>query len=178
MRLVSERRGLATLFAVSCLVGMASQADAQSAATTAGETRDSPPSHATAAEAGTGEIRVDRPLSDVHTGWRFIGTAAALEGQPGSAQPTRPRDSVLNGVLIGAGIGALLGLIPDYYDDCEECHDSLYASIAVGAGIGLLVDALRNSRPAVAPSQSGKPLELRLAMGRGRIAFGGLIRWR
>lgn len=78
-------------------------------------------------------------------------SASAAFGPAESAAPQpKQRDSLLNGVLIGAGIGALLGLIPDYYDDCEECHDSLYASIAVGAGIGLVVDLLRSDRNAIA----------------------------
>lgn len=54
----------------------------------------------------------------------------------------RRNDRVWNGLLIGAAAGALGGLIPDHLDDCEECHDSLYGSIAVGAGTGLLIDAL------------------------------------
>ena len=80
----------------------------------------------------------------------LLDSAEALARAQNTAQSPKRRDSVLNGVLIGAGIGALLGLIPDYYDDCEECHDSLYASIAVGAGIGLVVDLLRSdTRPAL-----------------------------
>jgi hypothetical protein len=39
-------------------------------------------------------------------------------------------------VLTGAGIGALAGTIPDYYDDCEECHDSLYVSTVVAPQSG------------------------------------------
>ena len=88
------------------------------------------------------------------------------------------RDSVLNGVLIGAGIGALLGLIPDHYDDCEECHDSLYGSIALGAGIGLLVDLLRNKKQAPAPSHKEDGLRLGVAVSRGAVGFGGRIAWR
>ena len=61
----------------------------------------------------------------------------------------RRHDPLWNGILIGMGIGAVAGLIPDYYDDCEECHDSLYGSIAFGAGVGLLVDALIRSRRVV-----------------------------
>jgi hypothetical protein len=95
-----------------------------------------------------------------------------------TAPPPKSRDSVLNGVLIGAGIGALLGLIPDYYDDCEECHDSLYASIAVGAGIGLVIDLLRSDARPTSPSQSDGRLRLGVAGGRRAIAVRGALAWR
>ena len=94
--------------------------------------------------------------------------SAAMEkaaAQATATQPRRHHDSVLNGVLIGAGIGALVGLVPDYYDDCEECHDSLYISTAVGAGIGLLIDALRMT-PATAPSIANRPFDMRFSTGR------------
>ena len=54
----------------------------------------------------------------------------------------RRNDGVWNGLLIGTAAGALGGLIPDYLDDCKECHDSLYGSIAVGAAAGVIIDAL------------------------------------
>jgi hypothetical protein len=95
-----------------------------------------------------------------------------------TAQRTRRHDSVLNGVLIGAGVGALLGLIPDYYDDCEECHDSLYASIAVGAGVGLLIDLLRTEKQTVSPAQSDGAFRLGIAAGPTSAGLGGTIRWR
>lgn len=70
----------------------------------------------------------------------------------------RRHDPLWNGILIGMGIGAVAGLIPDYYDDCKECHDSLYGSIAFGAGVGLLVDALVRSGRLVyrAPGKEGR----------------------
>lgn len=75
--------------------------------------------------------------------------ASAAEGEPPPQATVRRNDPLWNGLLIGAAAGALLGLIPDHYDDCEECHDSLYASVAVGAGVGLLIDALhRKTTPA------------------------------
>jgi hypothetical protein len=108
----------------------------------------------------------------------------ALEPAAGlaiDAQASAPvlvkRDSVLNGVLIGAGVGALLGLIPDHFDDCEECHDSLYWSIAVGAGVGLVVDLLRNPKPA-GPPPGGDGLRIGLAVGPRTAGVGGRIRWR
>lgn len=54
----------------------------------------------------------------------------------------RHSDRLWNGLAIGTAAGALGGLVPDYYDDCEECHDALYGSIALGAGVGLLIDVL------------------------------------
>ncbi len=107
-----------------------------------------------------------------------LDTAEALARAQSPAPSHRQRDSVLNGVLIGAGVGALLGLIPDYYDDCEECHDSLYASIAVGAGVGLVVDLLRSgTRPALRP-QSDDRFQMNIAGGRRAVGVRGIFRWR
>lgn len=102
-----------------------------------------------------------------------LSVSAAQE----TPNPTR-RDSLLNGVLIGAGVGALVGLIPDRYDDCEECHDSLYASIGVGAGVGLLVDLLRVESNAA--SSAGPRTSLWLGVGppSARLRVGGVVRWR
>jgi len=104
-------------------------------------------------------------------------SAVAIGAGQEAPAPTR-RDSVLNGVLIGAGVGALAGLIPDHYDDCEECHDSLYASIGVGAGVGLLIDALRVK--STASSQSGPQTSLLLGVGSrsSRVRVAGIVRWR
>ena len=106
-----------------------------------------------------------------------LSSATAIGGRREAQAPAR-RDSVLNGVLIGAGAGALAGLIPDHYDDCEECHDSLYASIGVGAGVGLLIDALR-VKPTATP-QSGPQTSLLLGVGSRsmRVRVAGVIRWR
>ena len=108
---------------------------------------------------------------------RWSTSAVAIGAGQEAPAPAR-RDSVLNGVLIGAGVGALAGLIPDHYDDCEECHDSLYASIGVGAGVGLLVDALRVK--STASSRSGPETSLVLGVGERstRVRIGGIVRWR
>lgn len=54
----------------------------------------------------------------------------------------RRRDSVLNGLVIGAAIGAIPGiywLIADPNECTGLCPED-YASIAVGAGVGALID--------------------------------------
>jgi hypothetical protein len=86
-------------------------------------------------------------------------------------------DPLWNGPLIGAAAGALLGLIPDYYDDCEECHDSLYVSMAVGAGVGLLVDVLRRERQTVYQAPAGGGIQFGLAVGRGRMGLAARVSW-
>ena len=117
-------------------------------------------------------VRPDMPSRSLFAATQSVGQAQS------AAQTPKRRDSVLNGVLIGAGIGALLGLIPDYYDDCEECHDSLYASIAVGAGIGLVVDLLRsNTRPSLR-SPSDDRFRMSIAGGRRAVGVSGVVRWR
>jgi len=70
---------------------------------------------------------------------------------------TRGRDSLMNGALIGAGVGALLGGVLAAGDDCDQTDDfggacglvggpAVGAGILVGAlcgaGIGVVVDAL------------------------------------
>ena len=53
------------------------------------------------------------------------------------------------------GSGTVYGLWIDQYDDCEECHDALWGSIAVGALAGLAIDAIKPAwRPAVLPPAS------------------------
>ena len=105
----------------------------------------------------------------------FVAAPNAAIVQSSSAQRTG-RDSVLDGVLIGAGIGALAGLIPDHYDDCEECHDSLYASIAVGAGVGLIVDLLRGRKPMAPPR--ARNVQLGASFPRHGAGVVGRVRWR
>jgi hypothetical protein len=95
-----------------------------------------------------------------------------------ASRTSERRDSVLNGVLIGAGIGALFGLIPDHYDDCEECHDSLYGSIAVGAGVGLIVDLLRHPKSTASPSRVDNGVQLDVTVGRRAVGLRGRFAWR
>jgi hypothetical protein len=167
MRLLSGCRPFTTTLAVFCFAVMASRLEAQPSENVGGEPQTSPLSRMI----GSGL------LPELRGGGLLSAAVQALESGQGAAQPAKARDSVLNGVLIGAGIGALVGLIPDYYDDCEECHDSLYASIAVGAGVGLLVDLLHNSKQAASPSQPNDALHFRAAIGRRAIGLGGTLRW-
>jgi hypothetical protein len=109
---------------------------------------------------------------------------ASLFEQSGSAPQTATagrqstsRDAVWDGLLIGAGVGAALGLIPDHYDDCSECHDSLYASVAVGAGVGLLVDLLR-SGGRTSSTTSNDDVRLHVIVGPTNVRVGGSMRWR
>src|SRR4030095_15789725 len=57
----------------------------------------------------------------------------------------RHNDAIWNGLVTGLGIGALFGLVPDYLDDCEHCHDSLYYSAAIGMVAGIGIDLLFRS---------------------------------
>jgi hypothetical protein len=72
----------------------------------------------------------------VEAGEREIATADIRQVQ------WRRQDSVLNGLLIGAAVGAIPGiywLIADPNECTGLCPED-YASIALGAGIGALID--------------------------------------
>jgi hypothetical protein len=158
MRPQSRQRVLATMLTALCLGALASRAEAQGAASRPHEIGDN----------GRSIVTVLPPPETSDIG----------RLPPPAAQNPTKRDSVLNGVLIGAAVGGLLGLIPDHYDDCEECHDSLYASIAVGAGVGLLVDLLRDGRKGVSPSRSDSGVRFDVAIAPNSVGVGGRVRWR
>ena len=106
--------------------------------------------------------------------------ARAIDLAGAQDQPVVParRDPLWNGLLIGAAIGGALGLIPDYYDDCEECHDSLYASIAVGAGVGLLVDALRGQRRNGSSPSADDRVQIAAVSSRRGVGVRATVRWK
>jgi hypothetical protein len=104
----------------------------------------------------------------------FVPSAATFL-QP-SPKPPAKQDPLWDGLLIGAGVGALFGLIPDHYDDCEECHDSLYGSIAVGAGVGVLIDFLRRPKSSSAPMTRDR-VRLTPTFGRGSVGLRGRLAW-
>jgi hypothetical protein len=101
----------------------------------------------------------------------------ALQSQPAPAPRAKRRDSVLDGVLIGASVGFAVGLFADYYDDCEECHDALWGSIAYGAGIGLGLDLLLGARNTVSPPTPNRPV-VQLGVGKKGVGVRGSISWR
>jgi len=87
----------------------------------------------------------------------------------------RREDSVLNGALIGAGVGG--GLALTYFLD-NECRDdpACYVAVGVNAGVGALagmgIDALIHRNVTVyAPSTAGPPHTFALVplAGRGRV---------
>jgi hypothetical protein len=155
MTLRSQPLLLATLVVAMSTVGLARQADAQLAS-------------------------ADPVVFDATRVARLLERPAVggLEPVQDSGTPTRKRDSLWNGLAIGAGVGALVGLIPDYYDDCEECHDMLYVSIAAGAGIGLVVDLLRSGKQPASPSSSQSGFRMNMAVNRRVVGVTGRFVWR
>ena len=129
----------------------------------------------TAAEAQPASIVDAKPLLLRESVWQESHFGSLVLADSAATQ-IRSQDSVLNGVLIGAGVGGVLGLIPDYFDDCEECHDSLYASIAVGAGVGLLIDLLRRDNRPTDSAVPGVPVQLAITVR--SVGVLGAIRWR
>ena len=74
-----------------------------------------------------------------------IGTAAPAAAQAAAQPPTatsRQPDSLLNGILIGAGVGAIPGiywLVADPNECTGLCAED-YVAIGVGAVVGGLID--------------------------------------
>jgi hypothetical protein len=84
---------------------------------------------------------------------------------------TRDRDSLWNGILIGAGVGAAVGMLiaPPAFcgNNDSECATIVRVAIGLpaiagGVGIGALVDGLQ-SRDASMPFTNGRVTRPRLA---------------
>jgi hypothetical protein len=100
-----------------------------------------------------------------------------------SASQPRRRDSLWNGVLLGAGAGALLGAVGGHaLLDCSTCSAGFNVSLTfgvigagAGAGIGAGIDALRHTRAPI-PGALG-PITVKPRLGRGQRAVVMLIRF-
>ena len=109
-------------------------------------------------------------------------TAGPPSPRRASGAPLQRRDSLWNGVLIGAGLGALAGAVGGQAAlECSECagfNVPLTFGVigaGVGAGIGAGIDALRHSHSA-APGTYGRVTVMPL-LGRGRRAVVAAFRF-
>ena len=107
--------------------------------------------------------------------WVWIGTAAPAAAQEAAQPPTAPSrqaDSLLNGILIGAGVGAIPGiywLVADPNECTGLCAED-YVAIGVGAVVGGLIDRAITrkvtAQQAGASSRSTRHLLIRPFVGR------------
>jgi uncharacterized protein YcfJ len=88
---------------------------------------------------------------------------ASADNQPPTLQ--HRKDSLWNGVIVGAGLGALVGTLVSFaVSDCSECSGfNVPLTFGVlgagaGAGIGAGIDAWRQNRSPVtiAPKKAGR----------------------
>lgn len=107
--------------------------------------------------------------------WIWMTAAAAAQAAAQSPTATsRQADSPLNGILIGAGVGAIPGiywLIVDPNECTGLCPED-YAAIAVGAVLGGLIDRAVTRKVTVyeagASSRSSRRLLIGPLVGRKR----------
>ena len=90
--------------------------------------------------------------------------AAAAEFSPGSLRVSQRRDTLWNGVAIGAGLGALAGALGGATAiECSECAGFNVPltfgglGAAAGAGIGAALDALRHAPAATRATTDRRP---------------------
>ena len=74
-----------------------------------------------------------------------VSAASAQTSQPHMVE-VRQSDSLLNGALIGAGVGVASGLgfctLMEPWENCRDDFGSMAKVGAIGAGIGIAIDAL------------------------------------
>jgi hypothetical protein len=105
----------------------------------------------------------------------IVFAALTLGGRPAHAQA---RDSLLNGTVIGAAVGAGLGVALTHAVRDSDLVFSQYARGALvfgamGAGVGIGMDALLNrAAPGVAPKG------MRIAPAVRRDVAGAVVNWR
>ena len=106
----------------------------------------------------------------------MVFTALALGERPAHAQG---RDSLLNGTLIGAAVGAGTGVaFTHVVRDTEGAGQYVYGAFVfggLGAGIGLGVDALLNR---TLPGPGVTPRRVLIAPTLWRHVAGVVVRWR
>ena len=109
--------------------------------------------------------------------WAWIGPATPAAAQAAAQSPpatSRQADSPLNGILIGAGVGAIPGLYWLIVDpnECTGLCPEDYAAIAVGAVLGGLIDRAITRKVTVydagASSRSSRRLLIGPLVGRKR----------
>lgn len=98
----------------------------------------------------------DRPLLAAST----TAPVSTLDDLTETTGSSRRSDSLLNGALIGAGVGAASGLLMcrtmEPWDVCLGDIGPIATAAAIGAGVGIGIDALiRSQRMAIYQSRDG-----------------------
>lgn len=105
----------------------------------------------------------------------IVVAAFALGERPAHAQA---RDSLLNGTLIGAAVGAGVGVAFTHaVRDAEGSGQYVYGGLvfgAIGAGVGLGIDALLNR---AFPDPGITPRRVLIAPAVGRNGAGIVVNW-
>lgn len=74
------------------------------------------------------------------------GSAASAQTPQTAGTTVRESDSLLNGALIGAGVGVVSGLLlcrsAEPWENCRDDVGPMIKIGAIGAGIGIAIDAL------------------------------------
>jgi hypothetical protein len=89
-------------------------------------------------------------------------------------------DSIWNGLIIGAGAGALVGLASNVLNDCDahECGEAYAIPIGmgIGAAVGAGLDALWRHKPVLyRASETGRRLNIQVVAGKVTAAK---VSWR
>lgn len=116
--------------------------------------------------------------------------AVELDGSPRNRTPSQVRqvrrrmgDSVLNGMLIGAAVGAGTGSLSYLDNECREksgCAAGLFMGTAIFAGIGAAIDALIRSDRVIynAPTDSHiSRTRVTVLAGKERAALQFIVRF-
>ena len=92
----------------------------------------------------------------------ILSTGSAVSAQtPQTPVPvtTRDNDSVLNGALIGAGVGVASGLLlcrtTEPWENCIDDAGPMLRTGAIGAGVGIAIDLLIRGRKTIYVTDTG-----------------------